>query len=312
MRCGQATLAVVLAACSSSGLPQDEDSCALDFDLADDSGSPIDGAAGGDLPGEQDFAAPPDLAPSCNVSMPFMAPVALAALNTTTDEARPSLTADELTIYFDRGTGSSRSIFVAHRASALSQWGTPVAVSGVNLAGSDQADPAVAPDGLALFFVRSNASPYQLFMTTLDASGNPTTPSAVTAINALGSIVRPDVPGSGGEIWFNVVGATSAVYQSTWSGSSFSTPVVQTELGGDMAPVLTSDRLAIYFASSSSGIYRANRASTSAQFGTPTLVAQVNTQAAVPGWVSLDDCRLYFQGTSATGSDVDLWMAERP
>jgi hypothetical protein len=256
-----------------------------------------------------------DVTPPCDRAKPFGSPVAIAEL-TSTSEAKPSLTADELTIYFDRTVGTSRGLYVARRAAITNHWGAPSALSTINVT-TNQADPSVAPDGKTLFFVApSMANGFELYWSNaLDPSGAFLSPMLVPNVNTTGNTIRPYVNASASEVWFTgVANGGPAIFHATWAGSTFSAPIAHPELGHFYAPVPSSDKLTLYFGVNSA-IDVATRESTSSPFGAPTAVAELNDAGTynAPGWLSLDGCRMYFESDrSASAGMSHLWVAARP
>ena len=82
--------------------------------------------------------------------------VPLTILNTDATDANPSLTADELTIVFDRipadGVGST-NLFMATRETRNEPFGEAVPLSSVNSI-FDESAPSISSDGLTLFYTR--------------------------------------------------------------------------------------------------------------------------------------------------------------
>jgi Tol biopolymer transport system component len=92
----------------------------------------------------------------------------VTALNTPRGEQRPSVTHDGLEIFFMSNRASTLShIWTATRESTTAQWSTPVEVTAVRSAGSDQF-PHISPDGQTLYFGRSAGvgAPGDLYVAT--------------------------------------------------------------------------------------------------------------------------------------------------
>jgi hypothetical protein len=91
-------------------------------------------------------------------SGPFGAPTLIAAVSDPqSDNEDPSLTADELEIYFMSTRGGSTAVWVAARASAGGDWGAAQAVAEIN-SSAGEAEPFIAQDGLTLWFTRNGES----------------------------------------------------------------------------------------------------------------------------------------------------------
>jgi hypothetical protein len=86
----------------------------------------------------------------------WSAPVSLGpAVNTAAGEAGPALSEDGLSLYFDsdRGGGvGSRDIWVSHRATPTSAWGTPANLGPTVNSSSSEAVPSFSDDGHWMFF----------------------------------------------------------------------------------------------------------------------------------------------------------------
>jgi hypothetical protein len=106
------------------------------------SGSRPDTTGGADL-----YFAPVD--GSGNVGE---AQILIGAVNTSQNEQVPSVTKDELTLYFCRSNGTDNDIYIATRADASSPWGAGSAVPGYATTGVEEVPTWVSPDGCDLYF----------------------------------------------------------------------------------------------------------------------------------------------------------------
>ena len=281
-------------------------------------------ASGGDGGGEAGIPADAavEAATQCDTSKPFMAPVLVAGVNTSADEARPFLSPDELTIYFDRGPAQNRDIFVATRAAVTDAFSKPVLVLDVDT-NYDEADPAISADGKTLFFVsnRPPAVAYTIFsVTALTDGGGFGSPTVVPTLANPNGVARPYPQADGKELWFSTLGP-SAIYHETWTGSSFGTPIAEPELNGDagvdggaFASVVSDDTLTIYFANqfTNPSIWQASRPNTSSPFSGSMPAAGLDggtSDYRIPDWISPDGCTLYFENTDSNGSDI--YVAKR-
>src|SRR5688572_27718917 len=122
----------VLAGCEE-GPPCDAQGCPGDAPEDVSDGGAGDG---GDL--DDPDAAPPD-------------PVRIAELSTVgVSEDDPSLTADELEIFFNVGTGIGGEVYTATRESRADAWSPPMPVAELNSSALDFT-PFVSRDGLTLY-----------------------------------------------------------------------------------------------------------------------------------------------------------------
>lgn len=201
------------------------------------------------------------------------------------DDWSPSLSPDQLTIYFKSwrpgGLGLG-DIWVATRADLSSAFEQPVNLSEVNSPCDDSA-PAIAADGRTLFF----------------ASGRD--PSGGTSCS------------TNDDIW---------VATRKDLDAAFSAPTHVTELSSptdDTTPHLTADGLTLYFASwrapegTGFDLWVARRASPTAPFDKIQQVPGVNSPSKdICPSLSPDGLRLYFvSDRSGTSGKLDLWIAER-
>jgi Tol biopolymer transport system component len=111
---------------------------------------------------------------------------------------------------------------------------------------------------------------------------------------------------------------TYDIYRALWNGSSITNVAAITALNSnanDESPILSADKLTLYFASDRLGghvfnIWTAHRSTTSDEFSIPTLVPELNlSDEQIPGWLSPDNCRLYFISTSS--GDYRVYVATR-
>lgn len=201
---------------------------------------------------------------------------AMTALNSGVDEAAPTLTADELTIYFSRNGTSHRVLYVATRATRTDFFGEPQALPLPAQANNpprdpDDGTPWVVPGGAALYFSSygrptTSANDYDIFRVVLPSPE--ANPSPLLTLNELRS---PKV---------------------------------------DSSAVFTDDELTVYFKSErenpKADLYIARRTNVAEAFGTPTKVQELSTtDGDVPNWVSGDGCILYYV------SNTKVFFAQR-
>jgi hypothetical protein len=261
----------------------------------------------------------------CNPTAPFGTPMPVTELNTTpSSEDCPKLTADERTIYFSStrtGGMGGWDIWFATRAARDQPFGQAMLLGGAINTASMQRCPAVTADGLALYG-DNFANDYNMAVSTRLSTSDPFgAMNAVAALNIGTNDSDPHLLAD--RTMFH--SSDGDIYRATWNGSAFNTPVkvTGTNLGGadtEAAPVVSEDELTMYIQSARTGsaggsydIWRTTRATTVAAFGDPVNVTELNSSAIeVPGWISDDDCVIYFMrnvGTAAT--DYDLFYAVR-
>jgi hypothetical protein len=244
-------------------------------------------------------------------------------VNAATAE-RPTLTEDELDIFFNSGSRADASlkneIFTAHRATINEPFGPATRVQAVS-SGSQEAHPAISGDGLLLFYSgqASGSGHLTLAFTTraerslefekptvgvpsITGSNNDTRPFLTLDKSAL--YFASDRPGTLGAADIYVAKSTGAGFQTA---SPLAPPI--NSPANESNAVLTADGRTLYFARDNK-VMRAHRTSSDGVFEEPKLVEELNTSGAMnePGWISRDQCRFYFQTDRAAQT---LWLATR-
>src|SRR5690606_21111933 len=82
---------------------------------------------------------------------PWSAPVRVAELSSTADDAGPALGPGELTLYFSSDRGGDFDLYVSVRASKSEPWGEPVAVAELASAATES-EPWVNETGTLIVF----------------------------------------------------------------------------------------------------------------------------------------------------------------
>jgi len=113
----------------------------------------------------------------CDLSKPFASIQPVPGLNTPDDEEGPTLSPDELTVYFASNRNAPGSanfdLYVASRSSRDSAFGNATALAAISSAADDRG-VSLSADGLSLFFHSSrSAGNYDIFVSTrLNTSAN--------------------------------------------------------------------------------------------------------------------------------------------
>lgn len=206
-------------------------------------------------------------------------PAILAGVNTTASEARPTLTADGLTMYaVQTPVGSTDSdIVVATRSSPSASFGAFTPVTRLNDTDVD-ASPVVLGDHSAVYLTsrRGGANNIQIYRSTR-ANGMFAPPALVigTMLDVFDDhatiAITPD--------------ELVLYFSSTRSGGT----------GG-------------------ADVWVASRASLAVGFSAPTQVTEVNTtDGELPLWISADTCVLYMTRTAGAAAQVTrILRAEKP
>ncbi|HEX8110174.1 MAG TPA: hypothetical protein VF516_20730 [Kofleriaceae bacterium] len=202
------------------------------------------------------------------VTDPFGAPVPLAAVDSTSSDAVPTLAAAGLDLVFesDRIAGEGKHLYVATRSSALSEFGAPALVAGVRSpdATDDDQEPFLTADGKELWFISNRTGNNEIFRATWSAGG-----------------------------------VASAAVVPALSSSSAEQHVI---LSADRRTVYFSSNRSAPGARGGFDIYRAHRNSVSDGFGPPAVVSELNTASDDSArWLSADSCRLYMHAKGSSG-----------
>jgi Tol biopolymer transport system component len=239
---------------------------------------------------------------------------------TLDSEGAPSLSPDELTLYFDGKQGAGAvDLYVAQRATTSDPFGAPSLLSTVN-SSSDDSNPSISSDGLTLVFASNRSGPEHMYVSTRSSTlGQFAAASELANVNTTNNNdSQPFLTADGQELWFSSdrpggLGMVD-IYRATKSGSSFANPMPVSELNSSSTewfPVRSADGLTVYFASYRTGtgvqggqdIWTSHRSTTGDGFPAPTVLGVVNgTTDETPAWISADDCRLYLASDrSGTG-----------
>jgi len=270
----------------------------------------------------------------CDPAATFDAPAAVAGLNTADVEGVPRLTPDELELYFyfyasgNAGGTADPNLRRAQRTSVDQPFGAAVALPRVNTTAAEY-DPSVSSDGLTLFFESNRVAGegYHLYMSTRPSHAAefeaPAELANVNSASVTDTDEEPFVTADRQELWFasNRAGGLGNVdiYRAEWNGASFGNVVDVTSLStsaSDYYPTLSADKLTIYLSSTRPGgqggydIWTAHRSTTNDGFPPPKLVAELNSSGVeYVGWLSPDNCRIYFSSDRA--GTFDIYVASR-
>jgi hypothetical protein len=270
-------------------------------------------------------------APACDLSKPFKTAELVAGIGAVgTIESGASLTADELTIYFDQSAeaGVTSRISFAKRSSRLDPFGPSATVASIS--GFQDLGPWAANDGLDLYFSsidRPGIGGWDLWLVHRATAGASFgAPSLVANVNSATLLdYGESVTGNKTRIYWTRAdfggGNHQMFYADIQAGepSATATHLVALESPGYINdnPRISHDDLSLFFASNRPGgkggrdIWVATRASPNDPFGAPGNLAEVNSASEEDGaWLSLDGCRIYFD-SNRTGSPR-LYMASRP
>jgi Tol biopolymer transport system component len=214
------------------------------------------------------------------ISDPWDAPVNLGpTINSSYDDAAPSISADGLTLYFnsDRSGGyGGWDIWVTTRQNTEDEWGTPINPGSIVNSPYKDVAPSITADGLSLFFVSDRSG----------GSGN-------------------------SDIWVT----TRATISDDWGSPVNLSPTVNSS-SFDATPSISADGLLLFFQSNRAGgyggfdIYVSRRATENDPWGEPVNLGPTVNSSNFEGnpSISADGSSLYFFTKRSGGSgNGDLW-----
>ena len=278
-----------------------------------------DGALGdgalGDGAGQDAFVLPH--------ATPFGGPQPISSLNSAADDdLDPSLTMDELELYFASDRAGNVDIWRATRATTTATWSTPQRV--VELA-SPQLDqsPEVSPDGLELWFSsnRTGSTGADIYVTT--RATRTAAWSAPTRVLALASTADDHSPSLSNDrltiLFDSTRNGSVRIFQATRTslGATWSSPVQLSELDlpsfSSIDPFVSDDGLTLFYGAgpgSPIDVYSTSRASVTSPFGAPQLHTELRARVNnTDVWLSADRRRIVFSAWS--GTQFDLFLASR-
>jgi hypothetical protein len=272
----------------------------------------------------------------CDPKSRFGTPVPIPELATTGfAEVGPRLSPDELTVYFYgyELDGEGTNVYTAQRNTVTEAFRTPVLSASLSSADLDY-DVSISSDELTLWLASSRI-PNQgihLFVasrrSTLHEFNRPELAAAVNAADTSVNDGQPFLTADGKELWFcsSRDGGRGGcdLWRAVATRSGFLEPSHVPELSSsatDGLPVLTADRLTIYFSSARPGpgstsglhIWTSHRESVDDGFPSPTFAIELNSDfEETPAWISADNCRIYLStNRGRAASDIDIYMATR-
>ena len=255
----------------------------------------------------------------CDPDSAWGAPVEVTELTDgVLDTEGARLSSDQLTVFMSRTNGTDGTIMIAKRATTAAPFGTVSGLKGIGT-GADHY-PTLSPDETSLVFSRQRAiTPFDddLVIST-KVAGAFGTPAGLSGLAKVKFNERQPSYASDEAIWlttfvsFDGGPAVSRVNRSpkvtvSSYGLLESIDLQTLPTKSDSHPVLSSDGLRLYFASdrgatTDTNVWVAKRANTSAVFGPPTAVAELNAAIKndAPTWLSADNCTIYLERKEAT------------
>lgn len=264
--------------------------------------------------------APSDAGAACATFGPWDAPVAIAQVNSNTNEYGPALTPDGLTLLFtsERSGGAGKyDLYQASRASRTAPFSAPRNLTALNTAATEDG-PTVTADGLTLYFCRSTGTSCQLYRATRpDRFADFADPQPVASMpNAWGPAVSRD----GTELFYTTMsGNVGDLARATVSGTTITIDGPVTELndsGHQGFATLSADGLTILFEGDSGSrvaIYGASRPAIGAPFTNVALysVGEASSDDFADPDLSNSDRTLVFGRDANDGNGFDLYITNR-
>ena len=258
---------------------------------------------------------------------PFSSPRSLTQLNSPDNQWSPSISGDDLTLYWASNRSGGKGgydIWTASRPSVTAEFGAPTNLGEVNTS-DDEAEPAISADGRELYVYRSSDTSAALLRAT--RAGPAARFSIPAPLPIFGSSFLdasgPWLSGDGLHLYFS--GHLSdkapddlALARRATTGDAFTFVRLLSEVNGpatDGWPTLSPDERELFFESDRGGagwqIYSARRDSSTALFSSPTPSTELNGNLSCgdPD-LSRDGRTIYFALSVGTDRN-DLWTASR-
>ena len=198
----------------------------------------------------------------------FSAAQAIAELNTTGDEGGPSLTADGLTLFFDRDS----DLYLATRPDRAAPFGTAVAIGELNTSFRERAG-SITPNGLRVYFESARGATIDIYVAErASASAVFSPPVLVAPVNSSGWEDHPSATPDERAIVFasdrtgGAGGFDLYLARRSDVAAPFDAPVAIAALnsaGDELGPFLTRDHGALLFSAEAGGhtdVFVASRA----------------------------------------------------
>jgi len=258
----------------------------------------------------------------CHPTAPFLAIRSVPGLPVSRKFEAARFSTDERVVYLAASDGDNRDLYVAERSDRAAAFNEPHPLAMINT-GFTEAWPSVSSDGLSLFFESNRGGSNRIYAAArATTSDDFCSPALVEDNHSVFSDGQPFVLGNREALFFS---SDRTSHWELFRASGNGTVHFQSETligigspSDEVAPVPTSDDLAIYFSSTrpdggargGHDIWVARRAHPTDPYGSPLNVMELNTDADdFASWASPDGCRLYFRRTDPLGSEI--FVAEK-
>ncbi len=271
----------------------------------------------------------------CNPTAPFQPPT-IVFTQSASDVRYPRLSPDERTLYFALATSGPYILHAATRAGTTGPFTNPTVIL-ANVGNSSDFNITVSTDGLVALLsstrpnVDTDAS--QLWSTKrIDAAAPFVSPTWATQSSSThaGDFDPYLVPGTTNGLFYSarLQGTIDIAYalfdtvDAAYTGiapNAADPTNLNSPLADDRAPVVSADQLRVYFASnrgldaggatSAQHIWTSTRATALDGWDPPSRVSELTNYTGEPGWISANDCRLYF--SSNHNGTYEIYVASR-
>lgn len=246
-----------------------------------------------------------------------------ALLNAPASQVNPTLTADELELYYATRVDGTLDIWLTKRASGTSAWGPLGKVLELSSNSMDEL-PEVSPDGLTMYFASDRpggvAAGEHLWMSRRASRTDPWgRPVPVTDFAPGDADISPSIQGTGLIMTFSSQrGSTDwQLYVTTRPSTSdpWGTPTLLSELNStaaDWSSGLYRGGTGIVFSTTRVGgiysLFQATRATVTDPFSTPQPITELNTNDENNPWVSEDGHHIVFDSQiTGAGRIYEAW-----
>ena len=271
--------------------------------IASGAGGNISGAGGS----PSDAAGTPSDAGS---SSPFGTPHIVTGLRSDTDDVQdPSLTFEQLELYFASPTGGQLDIWVSRRTVATDPWGPSTLVAELSSPQNDE-DPEVSVDGLFMYFASDRGGAERIYMSQRRTRDTPWgTPALVSTLGASTLDKAPGLDRSQLNLAFASQRATASVAHlftatrpdasAAWLSASAITAL--NSAWEDSDPALFSNASGLVFASrrltqgGTADLFQAARPDAISPFESLAPISELNTSFTEESpWMSQDGKHILF------------------
>jgi hypothetical protein len=277
------------------------------------------------------------LQPTCtlawlNHTISFDTPVSLGAINSTSYDRDPFVSADELTIWFSSGNTNSLGggdVFEATRANRSQPFGTPVRDPDFSTTGGAETKMSMTQNRLYAVVASDigggagGSDIYHTSRANTNAVWGALSRAQTMNLATASSELDPFITADGLSIYYSPALGPQRVLVAKRQAVTdpFTNPVEVTAVNDGLAssnfdPALFANDRVIVFASNRTAtpqednIWYATRPNTTASFGAPILLPGVNTDFDDGDpHVSTDGCRIYFARNVGGGVDRELFSA---